>query len=132
MTLKRAATFAALLLALGACDSGSEPQNVTKIKVAEDNAYLQRLRGLSPLYRNLALRRAIQDSGHSCRRIEGSAEQEHYKNMSMWTARCEGGRDWAVFIAPNADVQVRSCDQMEQLSLPVCRLDYLSAPTTSS
>lgn len=110
------------LLGLAACDGGnggSAPQNVTSIK--PQSAYVEKLRSLSPPNRDLALRRAIQDSGQSCKRITSSEETGTYENMATWTAHCEGGRDWAIFIAPNGDAQVRSCKHVEQLGLPACR-----------
>ena len=116
---------AILLLGLGACDGGGAlppggeaPRNVTSIK--PQSAYVEKLRSLSPQNRDLALRRAIQDSGQSCRRIESSQETGTYQNMATWTAHCEGGRDWAIFIGPNGDTQVRSCTDAEQLNLPGC------------
>ena len=112
---------AIVLVALGACDGGGggAPPKVTSIKA--QSAYVEELRTLSPQNRDLALRRAIQDSGQSCKRITSSQETGTYKNMASWTAHCEGGRDWAIFIAPNGDVQVRSCKHAEQLGLPACR-----------
>ena len=41
----------------------------------------------------------------------------------MWTARCSDGNDWAVFIAPNGDVQVRDCAEAATLALPACRFE---------
>jgi hypothetical protein len=109
-----------IFLSLPACDAsgGSAPKNVTKIKA--QSAYVEKLRSLSPQNRDLALRRAIQDSGQSCKRITSSQETGDYENMATWTAHCEGGRDWAIFIAPNGDAQVRSCKHVEQLGLPGC------------
>jgi hypothetical protein len=109
------------LASLAACDggdSGGAPRNVTSIKA--ESAYVEQLRSLSPQNRDLALRRAIQDSGQSCKRITSSKETGAHKNMATWTAHCEGGRDWAIFIAPNGDAQVRSCKHVEQLGLPGC------------
>lgn len=111
----------AAILMLAGCDDGKPPQNVKKIEVTDGGASLQRLRGLSQQNRDLALRRAIQDSGQKCKRIESSSETGTYKNMATWTARCEGGTDWAIFIAPAGDVQVRSCGHVEQLGLPGCK-----------
>lgn len=121
MMLKRISLV--LALALIGCDGGSEPRNVTKIQVGDSGAYADRLRALSPVYRDLALRRAIQDSGQSCRRVERSAERGTYQNMSVWTVRCHGKRDWGVFIGSGGNVQVRRCEHMEQLGLPACNLD---------
>lgn len=120
MTISKSVAPLALLL-LAACDASPEPQNVTKIKI-DNSAYVDRLRALSPQYRDLAIRRAIQDSGNSCRRIEISVERGTYENLSMWAARCEGGREWGVFVAPSGDVQVRSCGHLAQLGLPTCDL----------
>lgn len=112
-----------VLLGLAACDGGgggeSAQRNVTSIKAG--SAYVDKLRALSPQNRDLALRRAIQDSGESCKRITSSQETGTHKNMTTWTAQCQGGRDWAIFIAPNGDAQVRSCQHVEQLGLPACR-----------
>jgi hypothetical protein len=113
---------ALVFLGLASCGEGGDagaPQKVTSIKA--QSAYVEKLRALSPQHRDLALRRAIQDSGQSCKRITSSQETGTYKNMASWTAHCEGGRDWAIFIAPNGDAQVRSCKHVEQLGLPACR-----------
>ena len=113
---------ALVFLSLPSCgeggDDGGAPSKVTSIKA--QSVYVEKLRALSPQNRDLALRRAIQDSGQSCKRIASSQETGTYKNMATWTARCEGGRDWAVFIAPNGDAQVRSCKHVQQLGLPAC------------
>lgn len=110
-----------MLLTVSACGDGSDTpqQNVTSIK--PKSAYVEKLRGLSQQNRDLALRRAIQDARESCKRITTSEETGTYENMATWTAHCEGGRDWAIFIAPNGDAQVRSCQHVEQLGLPACR-----------
>ena len=47
----------------------------------------------------------------------------------MWTARCngatpkEGPYDYAVFVGPDGDVQVRPCADLAGLKLPTCRAD---------
>jgi hypothetical protein len=113
-------TSAALMLALAACDGGSP----TKMRsIAPANPYQEKLAGLSELNRSLALRRAVQDTGEPCKRIDTSAYQGLYKSLHMWTARCSGGQDWGLFIAPNGDVQVRSCAHLKQLGLPECKFE---------
>lgn len=107
-----------LALTLAACDNG-EPRSVKKITVG-DNGDIQRLRALNARDRSLTLRRAIQDAGQKCRRVESSGEVGTYKNLSMWQARCDKNLDWAIFIAPTGDVQVRYCNQLGQLGLPTC------------
>ena len=126
--------LALLMLALAACDGGgdaSEPRQVKKIEVG-NSAYLEQLRGLNERDRTLTLRRAVLDSGQSCRRAEGSEESGRYENMVTFTLRCEGGRNWAVFVAPNGDTQVRSCEHVQQLGLPACRTGDQPAGSNSS
>lgn len=114
-----ARTGAALMLMLGGCDGGGNGKTGT---VSASNQYVEQLKALSEVNQGLALRRAIQDAGQRCKRVESSGYQENYKNMSVWTARCSDG-EWSLFIAPNGDVQVRSCKDVETLGLPPCRLD---------
>jgi hypothetical protein len=80
-----------------------------------------RLGALTPLNPHIALWRAIRANGHACARVTASAYQQDYHELAMWVALCEGGRRWAVFIAPNDDVQVRDCRAHAQLDLPACR-----------
>lgn len=108
-----------LAAALYACDNGAQPENVTHISVA--NPESDRLKALSPLYQRIGLMRAIRDSGRHCRRVDALGYQEDYRGLAMWVALCDDGKHWAIFIAPNADVQVRDCSENAQLGLPVCR-----------
>jgi hypothetical protein len=113
--------IAALPLAtamLTACEDGSQPANQTHIAIA--NPESDRLKGLSPLYQRIGLMRAIRDSGKRCRRVDALGYQEDYRGLAMWVALCDDGKHWAIFIAPNADVQVRDCSENQQLGLPVC------------
>jgi hypothetical protein len=90
-------------------------------QVAPKNQYADQLKALSELNRGLALRRAILDTpGGACTRVEYSGYQQDYRNLSMWLVRCSDRHDWAVLIAPNADVQVRSCSDHKALGLPEC------------
>lgn len=111
-----------LFLALAACGSAEnqQPREVKKIEVTDGSSSLQRLRALSEQNRNLALRRAIQDAGQVCRRIKSSKEVGKHENLTMFTARCDEDKNWAIFIAPTSDVQVRSCGHVAQLGLPTC------------
>jgi hypothetical protein len=111
----------AALPALAACDDGAPPAKRRSIVAA--NPYQEKLVALSELNRSLALRRAVQDSGEACKRIDRSGYQGMYKSLHMWTARCSEGGDWGVFIAPNGNVQVRSCEHLKQLGLPECRFE---------
>ena len=117
------ATSAAMLLILTACGGGGgEPAaQQNKISVEVKGEYIDKLRALSQDNRDLTLRRAIQDSGQTCKRINGSQENGTYENLTIWNAFCEGGKDYAVFVAPNGDVQVRPCGEVAELGLPACR-----------
>jgi hypothetical protein len=112
--------FVGLALAVSACGQGGQPAgNVTSVRIA--NPQSEQLKGLSDLYRNLGLRRAIMDSGQKCKKSEGGAYQQDYKNMAMWTTHCVDSGDWAIFIAPGGEVQVRRCADLATLSLPTCQ-----------
>lgn len=109
----------AVLLALAGCEQGGAPENVTQIRIA--NPHSDQLKALPQDLRHLGLMRAIRDSGKRCQRVEAGAHQQEHSGMAMWVAMCSDGRYWAVFIAPNADVQVRECSDMDTLDLPQCR-----------
>ncbi len=115
-----------LLLAIPACDDGQAPAPVKQLKV--QNPYHDQLNALSEPMKRLGLMRAIRDSGNRCKRVDAAAHQEDYEGMPMWVAQCSDSGGWAVFIAPNADIQVRDCDEMAQLQLPQCRLAEAAGP----
>lgn len=120
---------------LAACGSGGEADNAQATKTATitaSSAYIDQLRSLSEANRGLALRRAVQDSRQSCKKADTSGYQQDYKNMSMWSLRCTDGRSYALFIAPNGDVQVRRCDHLAQLGLPTCRFGDRNSDQTAS
>jgi hypothetical protein len=104
---------------LAGCGDMTPSRDEAHIVIA--NPESDRLKTLSPLYQRIGLRRAIGDSGKRCRRVDALGYQQQYRGLAMWVALCDDGRHWAVFIAPNADVQVRDCRQNAQLGLPVCR-----------
>ena len=116
------------MLMLAGCDGGGGTATTKSIEVTGTIPYVEQLKALSDLNRGLALRRAIQDSGGRCKKVETSGYQQDYRNLSMWTARCSDGGDWALFIAPNGDVQVRDCKDAATLELPACRFEE-SAPS---
>lgn len=119
--MSRLALIACALM-LGGCDSGP-PTKTKSIRVGATNPFHDRLMTLSELNRSLALRRAVQDSGESCRKIERSGFQGDHQSLKMWNASCAGGLDYAVFIAPTGDVQVRKCSDATTLGLPECRIE---------
>ncbi len=108
----------AMVVALAGCDGGGAE---TKTKsVAASSPYVEQLKALSPMNRGLALRRAVQDTNQPCKRVVTSDYQEQYKNMSVWNLRCTDG-EYALFIAPSGDVQVRSCTDVKALGVLECR-----------
>jgi hypothetical protein len=81
------------------------------------------LLALNDANRRVGLVRAIRQTGNSCPlRVEPNpVQQGEYEGMALWTARCDNNRQYAIFIAPNGDVQVRDCADMAELGLPACR-----------
>lgn len=123
MTVRFTATC---LIALGlvACDDGETgPRATTKMQIA--NPYQERLIKLSVLNRSLGLRRAIQDAGQGCARITATGYQGPHRQLHMWVGRCDPQGDYAVFIAPNGDAQVRKCADAKALKLPECKREPL-------
>ena len=106
---------------LAACGEDGREQERTTTVMRAANPISDQLKGMTEVYRHLGLRRAITDSGQRCKKVDRGAYQEEYKTMAYWTAHCTDSGDWAVFIAPNADVQVRQCRHLQQLGLPACR-----------
>jgi hypothetical protein len=107
------------LILVAGCGQVEPTDNEKQIVVA--NPHSDRLKALTPDLRNLGLMRAIRDNGRRCKRVVNTAYQQQHSGMAMWVALCEDGRHWSVFIAPNADVQVRECSDMDTLGLPQCR-----------
>jgi hypothetical protein len=116
--MKLWATLGTIGLLLGGCEDGLPEQNVTKVVAA--NPLSDQLKTLSGPSRNLGLYRAIRDNGRRCKRVDQAAYQQQYKTMAMWTARCSDTGDFAVYIAPNGDVQVSPCQDSKTLRLPEC------------
>ena len=116
-----AGTAFALALALSACGDTSPPANGSA-QIAIANPGSDQLKALNPMNKRVGLLRAIRQSGNACRGgvLTGAYQQQH-QNLAMWVALCADGRNYAVFIAPTEDVQVRNCAEHAQLSLPACR-----------
>jgi hypothetical protein len=112
------ASVGMLGLLVGGCEDGAPEQNVTKVVAA--NPLSDQLKALSGPTRNLGLYRAIRDNERRCKRVEAGAYQQQYKTMAMWTARCSDSGDWAIYIAPNGEVQVSPCGDAKTLGLPEC------------
>lgn len=115
--MRKTWTAPAMALALVACQKAPEENTAV---VAAANPYAERLKSMSAPYRDLAMRNAVRDSGQKCQRVETSRYQEEYRNMAMWTAHCPDTGDWAIFIAPGGDAQVRRCADAKSLGIPEC------------
>ena len=105
-------------LVLSACDN-SQPAKPTKsisVRSAEQNA----LHKLDPMNLKVALRRAVYDSGSACATVTDAGYVQEYGNLSMWTASCKSGRQFAIFVGPDGTAQVRDCKTMADLKLPAC------------
>jgi hypothetical protein len=117
--MKALISIALLPLALAACGDVTPSQAGNGIRIANPDS--DRMKAASPLDQRVALMRAIRQTGHRCHRVVTGAYQGYYRGMEMWVALCDEGKHWAIFIAGNSDVQVRDCEQSQQLGLPLCR-----------
>jgi len=112
-------TALTMTLLAAACDS-PEPAAQPRKSIQVRSEQQEGLHKLSEQYRHVALRRAIYDAGRTCKTVTNSGYVQEYGNLSMWTASCDGGKSWAIFVGPDGSVQVRDCRETEQLKLPAC------------
>jgi len=117
--MKAWAIIAAVGGLLAGCEDGAPTRNVTQVVVA--NPHSDQLKALSEPTRYLGLYRALRDNGRRCKRVDRGEYQQQYKSMAMWTAHCTDTGDYAIYIAPNRDVQVSPCKDARELGLPECR-----------
>ena len=103
---------------LAACDQ-SPPTQPRRPIVVRSEAQDQ-LHKLDDLNRAIGLKRAIYQSGYTCKRVESSGYVQEHENLSMWMAKCDDRRDWAIFVGPDGTAQVRPCRDLAQLGLPAC------------
>ena len=126
---------AALLLATGAsllagCDQSSPPTKPRQPIVVRSEAQDQ-LHQLDDLNRAIGLKRAIYQSGYTCKRVASSGYVQEHENLSMWMAKCDDKRDWAIFVGPDGSAQVRPCRDLAELGLPACVMKASPASPTS-
>lgn len=136
--------FAALLtiVLIGGCTEAPSdgPRGSANAAGADDrpairmaNPHDDQLRALPPHLQRLAMMRAVRDTGNACQRVDNAGYQQDYQNLRMWVAVCGAeNKRWAVFIAPNGDVQVRDCADAGQLSLPRCEDPPPAVPDSSA
>ena len=127
----RSALIAAIAASLAAsgCGDGSdqERQPTRSIKVRSEAQ--DQLHRLNDLNRAIGLKRAIRDAGYRCQRVTRSGFVSTYENLDMWTASCNDGRDWAIFVGPDSSAQVRDCKDVARFSLPECVIKNGGAAT---
>lgn len=114
----RSLVLCALFLAASACDQSPPTQPRQPIVVRSEAQ--DQLHQLNDMNRAIALKRAIYASGSTCKRVERSGYVQEHRNLSMWTARCDNDRDWAIFVGPDGTAQVRLCRDLAELGLPPC------------
>lgn len=124
-----------LIVPLAACgDSGEAPAPKEKITVRSENQ--RQMHQLSQLNREIALKRAIYDSGSACLRITKSGYVGTYENTEQWTATCvdkfKRTRDWALYVGADDSVQVRLCDDVVKAGLPPCVIKDQSKPGSTT
>ena len=109
---------------LGACqkEAPAPAQPDKTIHVRSDGQ--KALFAATDLNRAIALKRAIMESGSSCKRVATTGFVGTYKNMDYWTASCvdtsDRTRDWAIFIGADDSAQVRLCSDTAAVGLPAC------------
>ena len=121
------ATLATLIAGstLAGCDS--EPTKPNQPIVVRSEAQ-DRLHKLNDMDRAIALKRAIYDSGFACKRIVKSGYVQEVQNLSMWTAVCDDGNEWAIYAGPDGSAQVRRCQDLAQFNMPACVIKPVQKP----
>lgn len=108
-------TFAAALLALAGTAALAQGQPQT-------NPFNAQLRALDPLRRMASIRRAVISSGGRCTRVTIAQDDGLYGNLAKWSVRCGTDGDYAIFLGPGGEVQMRECSELKGLKLPACTL----------
>jgi hypothetical protein len=116
----RGKSFIAIAAGVSAAACDQSPPTQPRQPIVVRSEAQDQLHQLDDLNRAIALKRAIYASGFTCRRVETSGYVQEYKNLSMWAANCDDGRDWAIFVGPDGSAQVRPCADLAQLQLPAC------------
>ena len=117
MSARLLIAIAVFVLAAG-CDQSQPTQPKQPIVVRGEEQ--DQLHKLDEMNRAIGLKRAIYASGYRCKRITKSGYVQEHQNLSMWTATCDDGKDWAIFVGPDGSAQVRPCKDLAELGLPAC------------
>ena len=112
-----------LVLSLAACGGEQARQAETnEPQIVVRSPEQDRLHQLDDMNRDIGLKRAIIGSGLRCKRVTRSGYVQEYNKLSMWSASCDDGRDWAIFVGADGSAQVRPCVDMARLGLPECKI----------
>lgn len=114
--------FVPALALLTACGSGDGGQAPAPKEIAVRSDEQNRLHQLTDQFRDIALKRAILASGLRCKRVTRSGYVAEHNKLSMWSADCDDGRSWGIFVGPDGSAQVRPCTDMARFKLPECRI----------
>ncbi|MCW3796268.1 hypothetical protein OMW55_00390 [Sphingomonas sp. BN140010] len=115
--------ISAVLLGLPGCgDQPTQQQAPANRQIAVRSPEQDRLHQLDTMARDIGLKRAIQDSGVTCKRVVRSGYVQEYNQLSMWSAECGDKRQWAIFVGADGSAQVRPCGDMTKFNLPECRI----------
>lgn len=118
--MQRPIGLTAAIAILSSCGSSPPAAAPVRKEIKVHGQAQQQLAAAPLMYRNIALKRAIYDSGGVCKLLTASNALGDYKNLAMWRASCADGKSWAVFIAPDGSAQVRPCGDLRDLKLPEC------------
>ena len=111
---------------IAGCDD-TQPTKPAQPIVVRSEAQ-DKLHQLDDMNRAIALKRAIYDSGFRCRRVTQSGYVQEVENLSMWTASCDDGNDWAIFAGPDGSAQVRRCQDLAEFNMPACVIKPVPKP----
>lgn len=114
----RATLILATSALLAGCGDTSPVNEEDKIQVRGE--LQDALFDLGDMNRDIAMRRAITDTGLRCQTVTGSGYVGRWENLDQWVASCNDDREWAVFIGSNDQAQVRRCQDLEAAGLPAC------------
>ena len=121
--MKRGLSIIAAAGLLSGCGSSDPAPAPVRKQIKVQGEAQKQLAAASEMDRNIGLKRAIYDSGATCKRLTDSKFVTDHKNLAMWRASCSDGRNWAVFIAPEGSAQVRPCTDLAELKLPLCDIE---------
>lgn len=115
---------AATALLLAGCDQSTQApaqQQAGPPKIRVQGEEQKQLAAATEMDRAIGLKRAIYDSGATCKRVIATGYVTDYKSLQLWQANCDDGKNWAIFVAANGAVQVRPCGDLKDLKLPECK-----------